>query len=199
MINKKFYKLVLSIGFILVLILSFKIISYHKNDKAVVIGNNLNVSYIDETFASNQQTIKYLLDILENDSSKIYNNKTIKISSYLKKTKTIIVNIGKNDILSLIDDNLTIDEQIFDRKVEIYSEYIDKIIKLVKKYNTKAIIKLCLIDYPFTKLEEKIIKKINDFNKILKNIVYNNDIEVFTSVSFFILEHKSLYRKENIK
>ena len=60
-------------------------------------------------------------------------DKIIKLSVLIKNSKYVIINIGKVDILSYVSGNLSFDEEIITRKMEITLDYIDKIVKKIKK------------------------------------------------------------------
>ena len=76
--------------------------SKNKSQNIILIGNYVDIANVDTSFTSTFMDSNYLYKLLTNDSSKIINNQTIKISKHIKQAKKIIINIGSYEMDNLI-------------------------------------------------------------------------------------------------
>lgn len=183
--HKKIFVILSIVLLIVIILLSVSLAKYKYNDQKLLLGNDINIENVDKTFVSEQMDASYLLKMLEYDASKVKEDKIIKLSVLIKNSKHIIINIGKVDILSYVSDNLSFDEEIITRKMEITLDYIDKIVKKIKKINNKSIVQLCHLSYYNEVKNENLAIKINEFNMNLSKIANNNGIIVYPMISFY--------------
>ena len=116
--------------------------------KGIAYGNDVNYDYKDfdncnKLFLSNN-TCYELLDMLNKNVSKVNNGKLETISSLLKKSNYVILQLGKEDFKRIIKlneytNNLIYDQDILVRNKDLflnfYSEIIDKIYTINENIN----------------------------------------------------------------
>lgn len=168
------------------IIITFSICLLPKNNndnKGLLIGNtveNININYqYDDTFTSSFMDSSYLLKMLKNDASKEIENKIIKLSSLIKKSSFIIINIGLVDIESLIEVNekenlLIFDEELIYQKCEILFSNLRQCIKKTYEYNDKITVFINKLSYNYYINDEKLINIYNEINNSYKNISLEN-------------------------
>lgn len=168
------------------IIITFSICLLPKNNndnKGLLIGNtveNININYqYDDTFTSSFMDSSYLLKMLKNDASKEIENKIVKLSSLIKKSSFIIINIGLVDIESLIEVNekenlLIFDEELIYQKCEILFSNLRQCIKTTYEYNDKIAVFINKLSYNYYINDEKLINIYNDINNSYKNISLEN-------------------------
>lgn len=175
--------MLLCIGIVVIILASFiSVIKYKttkQEDFIVMLGNDFNDvkvnTSIDKTFVSNFMESDYLLKIINNDASKIVDNKVLKISALVKKSNIAFISIGTNDIKNLIkvDESLktvSFDEDIVNRKIEILLFNVNEIVNQLKTINPSINVYLLKIEYFLNYKNEKIESYIDLINQRYKNI-----------------------------
>ncbi len=175
--------MLLCIGIVVIILASFiSVIKYKttkQEDFIVMLGNDFNDvkvnTSIDKTFVSNFMESDYLLKIINNDASKIVDDKVLKISALVKKSNIAFISIGTNDIKNLIkvDESLktvSFDEDIVNRKIEILLFNVNEIVNQLKTINPSINVYLLKIEYFLNYKNEKIESYIDLINQRYKNI-----------------------------
>ncbi|MDY2888747.1 MAG: hypothetical protein SOU19_04185 [Candidatus Caccosoma sp.] len=175
--------MLLCIGIVVIILASFiSVIKYKttkQEDFIVMLGNDFNDvkvnTSIDKTFVSNFMESDYLLKIINNDASKIVDDKVLKISALVKKSNIAFISIGTNDIKNLIkvDESLktvSFDEDIVNRKIEILLFNVNEIVNQLKTINPSINVYLLKIEYFLNYKNEKIESYIELINQRYKNI-----------------------------
>ena len=164
------------------LVVTFSICLLHndKNDiKGLLIGNNIenvNVNYpYDDTFTSSFMDSSYLLKMIKNDASKEIDNKIVKLSTLIKKSNFVIINIGLVDIESLININenenkLIYDEEILYQKSEVLISNLKQIIDLIYDYNDKIGLFINKLSYNFYTNDAIVINLYKNINNLYEQV-----------------------------
>lgn len=164
------------------LVVTFSICLLHndKNDiKGLLIGNNIenvNVNYpYDDTFTSSFMDSSYLLKMIKNDASKEIDNKIVKLSTLIKKSNFVIINIGLVDIESLININenenkLIYDEEILYQKSEVLISNIKQIIDLIYDYNDKIDLFINKLSYNYYTNDAIVINLYKNINNLYEQV-----------------------------
>ena len=164
------------------LVVTFSICLLHndKNDiKGLLIGNNIenvNVNYpYDDTFTSSFMDSSYLLKMIKNDASKEIDNKIVKLSTLIKKSNFVIINIGLVDIESLININenenkLIYDEEILYQKSEVLISNLKQIIDLIYDYNDKIGLFINKLSYNYYANDAIVINLYKNINKLYEQV-----------------------------
>ena len=158
--------LLISITIAVTLVLNKKYV----NDKQYIslVGNDVeNIDNIDKTFTSSFMDSDYLLSLLENDASKIIDEKIVKLSQLVKKSSLVMVNIGKIDIknnISFNGETLNYDVDILQRKKEILFNNIYRIIEKLLGYNKNLTIELIYLTWDENIKDDFINNIIEDIN-----------------------------------
>lgn len=164
------------------LVVTFSICLLHndKNDiKGLLIGNNIenvNVNYpYDDTFTSSFMDSAYLLKMIKNDASKEIDNKIVKLSTLIKKSSFVIINIGLVDIESLININenenkLIYDEEILYQKSEVLISNLKQIIDLIYDYNDKIGLFINKLSYNYYTNDAIVINLYKNINNLYEQV-----------------------------
>ena len=164
------------------LVVTFSICLLHndKNDiKGLLIGNNIenvNVNYsYDDTFTSSFMDSSYLLKMIKNDASKEIDNKIVKLSTLIKKSNFVIINIGLVDIESLININenenkLIYDEEILYQKSEVLISNLKQIIDLIYDYNDKIGLFINKLRYNYYTNDAIVINLYKNINNLYEQV-----------------------------
>lgn len=164
------------------LVVTFSICLLHndKNDiKGLLIGNNIenvNVNYpYDDTFTSSFMDSSYLLKMIKNDASKEIDNKIVKLSTLIKKSNFVIINIGLVDIESLININenenkLIYDEEILYQKSEVLISNLKQIIDLIYDYNDKIGLFINKLSYNYYTNDAIVINLYKNINNLYEQV-----------------------------
>lgn len=164
------------------LVVTFSICLLHndKNDiKGLLIGNNIenaNVNYpYDDTFTSSFMDSSYLLKMIKNDASKEIDNKIVKLSTLIKKSNFVIINIGLVDIESLININenenkLIYDEEILYQKSEVLISNLKQIIDLIYDYNDKIDLFINKLSYNYYTNDAIVINLYKNINNLYEQV-----------------------------
>jgi len=132
------------------------------------ISNNL-VSKVNDSYVRSSITSEMLLEMINKDA---YSENNKGLLSLLKDSKYVTISIGMNDILQYLrfDSNkqeMTYDEEIIDRKLEIMKQNYCEIIEEIKNINEKINVYLVSYYYPFEWVSEKNKIKVNEvFSKL---------------------------------
>lgn len=141
---------IVNIILIIISLILLSLIYFKKRQeiKGIAYGNDVNYDYKDfdncnKLFLSNN-TCYELLDMLNKNVSKVNNGKLETISSLLKKSNYVILQLGKEDFKRIIKlneytNNLIYDQDILVRNKDLflnfYSEIIDKIYTINENIN----------------------------------------------------------------
>ena len=158
----------------------------NKNQQVIVIGNTLNINTetnINQTFTNSFMDSFFLLNLLENDASKKVDDKIIKLSHLIRQSSLIIVNIGKNDLNSNVnnnekENNITFDIELLNSKLDKFSYNIKTIIYLIKSYNKNVNIQLLTIDYPYSVINNDLLSIYKHCNDILRQVAVENGVYI---------------------
>lgn len=167
--KKKIYKISIILLLILIVLLSTLIIynGRKQNDKYLLLGNPLqqqiDVNYND-TFASSFIDASFLEKMLLLDSSKQVDDSIVKLSSLIKTHNKIIVNVGKNELISWFNNNYDLD--IIKRKENILINNVESIIKKIIEINNSCVIYLLKL----TSFENVDLEVINSVNNMYEQI-----------------------------
>lgn len=164
------------------LVVTFSICLLHNdknNIKGLLIGNNIenvNVNYpYDDTFTSSFMDSAYLLKMIKNDASKEIDNKIVKLSTLIKKSNFVIINIGLVDIESLININenenkLIYDEEILYQKSEVLISNLKQIIDLIYDYNDKIGLFISKLSYNYYTNDAIVINLYKNINNLYEQV-----------------------------
>lgn len=164
------------------LVVTFSICLLHNDEndiKGLLIGNNIenvNVNYsYDDTFTSSFMDSSYLLKMIKNDASKEIDNKIVKLSTLIKKSNFVIINIGLVDIESLININenenkLIYDEEILYQKSEVLISNLKQIIDLIYDYNDKIGLFINKLSYNYYTNDAIVINLYKNINKLYEQV-----------------------------
>ncbi len=141
---------IINIILIIISLILLSLIYFKKRQeiKGIAYGNDVNYDYKDfdncnKLFLSNN-TCYELLDMLNKNVSKVNNGKLETISSLLKKSNYVILQLGKEDFKRVIElneytNNLIYDQDILVRNKDLflnfYSEIINKIYTINESIN----------------------------------------------------------------
>ena len=141
---------IINIILIIISIILLSLIYFKKNQKikGIAYGNDVNYDYksfnnCNKIFLSNN-TCYELLDMLNKDVSKVNSGKLEKISSLLKDSNYVILQLGKEDFKRIIKLNEYTNTLIYDQDILIrskdlflnfYNEIIDKIYTINEDIN----------------------------------------------------------------
>lgn len=164
------------------LVVTFSICLLHNDKNAIkglLIGNNIenvNVNYpYDDTFTSSFMDSSYLLKMIKNDASKEIDNKIVKLSTLIKKSNFVIINIGLVDIESLININenenkLIYDEEILYQKSEVLISNLKQIIDLIYDYNDKIGLFINKLSYNYYTNDAIVINLYKNINNLYEQV-----------------------------
>lgn len=157
----------------------------------VLIGNKItmetNKNEYDETFTFDYMSIAYLNKMLEIDASKIVDNKVKKLSSLLKESSLVVINIGIYDLKSVIledslNTKLIYDQEVLTRQEELVESLIVNVIQNIQSINDKIFIYLLKVDYPYSILDNYVLKTFESLNKNYKEICQKLNVNYCNSI-----------------
>lgn len=181
--KKIFYKIIITLMIFLIVALSAFIAHKHKSYQqyGALLGCpteeiHFNSEY-NETFVYEYMSASYLQKMIEMDASKKVEDKIVKLSSVIKSTTFIIINIGSYDLTSLIHVNeykntLNYDLEVLYRQVDILTSMMSTIIYQVLSINNHTKLYLMSQIYPYEIYDENIDQvytSLNESYQILAN------------------------------
>ena len=170
-------KLVMLILVSLIVILSILIYNSHSKINSIILGNDIEeLSDVDNTFTSSFMTSTMLLKMLENDASKVIGDKIVKLSSLIKESTEIHINIGSVDINNLLTINY--DKEILERQSEIVISNISNIIDLIVKHTKNSTIKIYGLVNSYDNNDETLIDFYSAFNTNLENLILSKQTKI---------------------
>ena len=113
--------------------------------------------------------------LIKNDASKEIDNKIVKLSTLIKKSNFVIINIGLVDIESLININenenkLIYDEEILYQKSEVLISNLKQIIDLIYDYNDKIGLFINKLSYNFYTNDAIVINLYKNINNLYEQV-----------------------------
>lgn len=181
-LKKVLFKLVLLVMIFIIVTLSILIFTKKdetKTDYAILLGNPLenqiSIEY-DDTFTSEFMNSSYLLKLFKHDASKSVDGKLIKLSSLIKDSSVVIVNIGSFEIKSLITDSY--DEEIIDRTIDVYLNNLDDILNNINNNNQNIQMYVCNIKYTESNYDKTLINIFSSLNESIRIIAKKNNAKM---------------------
>ena len=154
----------------------------------LLLGYPLDVpcSLLFTSFSYENMNIASLYELICKDGELLNTKK--KISSYIKNSHKIILNIGLYDILSfvkIIDGKVSYSSSLIQKKIELYSYYFYKTIDLIYEINKKVDLLVLGIYNPL------VIEESAKINEIISSI-NNDEQEILSSYPFKYYVNESL-------
>lgn len=181
-LKKVLFKLFLLVMILIIVTLSILVFTKkgeEKNEYAILLGNPLDkqitIEY-DDTFTSEFMNSSYLLKLFEYDASKSVDGKLIKLTSLIKDSSIVIVNIGSFEIKSLITDSY--DEEIIDRTIDVYLNNLDDILNNINNNNQNIQVYVCNIKYTEGKYDKTLINIFSSLNESIRIIAKKNNAKM---------------------
>ena len=178
-LKKVLFKLFLLVMIFIIVTLSILVFTKkgeEKNEYAILLGNPLDkqitIEY-DDTFTSEFMNSSYLLKLFEYDASKSVDGKLVKLTSLIKDSSIVIVNIGDFEIKSLISDSY--DEEVIDRTIDIYLNNLNAIINHIYDNKKNAQVYVCNIKYTSNNYDKTLADIFSSLNESIDIIVKRNN------------------------
>ena len=178
--HKKAVLYVFVVFFLIISTLIFTVIIKNNSDGNninVLLGNKINIedSKTNDTFTNEFMDSNYLKQLILNDASKQIDNKIVKLSYLIKKSKNIYIYIGINDFNTLINEDslnnkLTYDFDLLKRKQEIYFNNLVIIKNKIIQINDKANITFINLPYLYLIKDKTILDFYSNINEKLDEI-----------------------------
>lgn len=178
--HKKAVLYVFVVFFLIISTLIFTVIIKNNSDGNninVLLGNKINIedSKTNDTFTNEFMDSNYLKQLILNDASKQIDNKIVKLSYLIKKSKNIYIYIGINDFNTLINEDslnnkLTYDFDLLKRKQEIYFNNLVIIKNKIIQINDKANITFIKLPYLYLIKDKTILDFYSNINEKLDEI-----------------------------
>ena len=154
----------------------------------LLLGYPLDVpcSLLFTSFSYENMNISSLYELICKDGELLNTKK--KISSYIKNSQKIILNIGLYDILSfvkIIDGKVSYSSSLIQKKIELYSYYFYKTIDLIYEINKKVDLLVLGIYNPL------VIEENAKMNEII-SLINNDEQEILSSYPFKYYVNESL-------
>ena len=154
----------------------------------LLLGYPLDVpcSLLFTSFSYENMNISSLYELICKDGELLNTKK--KISSYIKNSNKIILNIGLYDILSfvkIIDGKVSYSSSLIQKKIELYSYYFYKTIDLIYEINKKVDLLVLGIYNPL------VIEESAKINEII-SLINNDEQEILSSYPFKYYVNESL-------
>ena len=154
----------------------------------LLLGYPLDVpcSLLFTSFSYENMNISSLYELICKDGELLNTKK--KISSYIKNSNKIILNIGLYDILSfvkIIDGKVSYSSSLIQKKIELYSYYFYKTIDLIYEINKKVDLLVLGIYNPL------VIEESAKMNEII-SLINNDEQEILSSYPFKYYVNESL-------
>ena len=154
----------------------------------LLLGYPLDVpcSLLFTSFSYENMNISSLYELICKDGELLNTKK--KISSYIKNSQKIILNIGLYDILSfvkIIDGKVSYSSSLIQKKIELYSYYFYKTIDLIYEINKKVDLLVLGIYNPL------VIEESAKMNEII-SLINNDEQEILSSYPFKYYVNESL-------
>ena len=181
-LKKVLFKLFLLVMILIIVTLSILVFTKkgeEKNEYAILLGNPLDkqitIEY-DDTFTSEFMNSSYLLKLFEYDASKSVDGKLIKLTSLIKDSSIVIVNIGDLEIKSLI--NASDDQEVIDRTIDIYLNNLNAIINHIYDNKKNIQVYVCNIKYTESNYDKTLINIFSSLNESIRIIAKKNNAKM---------------------
>lgn len=188
---------------ILILIMMLSLFSCSSHNKLTVfLGNNMysytsylkeNNNNINDTFSMQKGYISYLYSMVAQDGSDLISNK--KISSIIKKSNRIIIQIGNEEVLRCLEkenDVYIINDSFFQTQKELYSYYYFLLLEEIRNIYNGEIIILS----PYLEIEDYFL--LGNIDEVLSSFYdIAQEVSVYFSCLFIDIRSISLFVENN--